>query len=79
MQEGKDMETFYYQFVNFIQEMDGLWFITIWLAMAAVTLILIMKFFKAHNGTQKTFEKISLLILAIIIFAALIYITYLRK
>ncbi len=73
------METIYYQFVNFIQEMDGLWFATLWIALVALTFILIVKFYKAHNGTQKTFEKISLLILAIIIFAVLIYITYLRK
>ena len=73
------METFYFQFVNFIQEMDGLWFMTLWIAMVAITLILIMKFYKVHNGTQKSFEKISLLILAVIIFAAVIYLTYLRK
>ena len=73
------MKSLYYQFVNFIQEMDGLWFGTIWLLGLALTLVLIMKFYKAHNGTQKSFEKISLLILAIILFAALIYITYLRK
>lgn len=73
------MKSLYYQFVNFIQEMDGLWFGTIWLLTLALTLVLIMKFYKAHNGTQKSFEKISLLILAIILFAVLIYLTYLRK
>ncbi len=73
------MKSLYYQFVNFIQEMDGIWFGTIWLLTLALTLVLIMKFYKAHNGTQKSFEKISLLILAIILFSVLIYLTYLRK
>ncbi len=73
------MKSLYYQFVNFIQEMNGLWFATIWLVGVALLLILIMKFYKIYNGTQKSFEKVSLLILAIILFAALIYITYLRK
>ena len=61
------MKSVYYQFVNFIQEMDGLWFGTIWLMLLALTLVLIMRFYKVYNGTQKSFEKISLLILAIIL------------
>ena len=73
------MKSLYYQFVNFIQTMDQLWFIILWLGMFAVTLVLVMKFFKIYNGTQKKFEKLSLLVLALIVFAALIFLTYLRK
>lgn len=73
------MKSLYYQFVNFIQEMNGLVFATIWLLAVVAVLLLIVKFYKAHNGTQKTFEKISSLVLAVIIFALLIFITYLRK
>ena len=73
------MKSIYYQFVNFIQTMDQLWFITIWMAAFAVILVLVMKFFKIYNGTQKKFEKLSLLIVALLLFAALVFLTYLRK
>lgn len=72
------MKDAYFQFVNFIQEMPKIWFTTIWLVLAAITLVLIVKFYKIYNGTQKSFEKLSLLILALIIFAVLVYLTYVR-
>ena len=73
------MKSIYYQFVNFIQTMPQLWFISIWLLLLAGVLILIMKFFKIYNGTQKKFEKISLIIWAVILFAALVYLTLIRR
>lgn len=73
------MKQIYYQFVNFIQEMPQLWFVTIWLVLLAICFVCIMRFYKIYNGTQKTFEKVSLLIIAILIFALLVYLTYIRK
>ena len=73
------MKNLYYQFVNYIQTMSQLWFVTIWLLMFALILVNVMKFFKIYNGTQKKFEKLSLLIIALLLFAALIFLTYIRK
>ena len=73
------MKSIYYQFVNFIQELNGLWFMTIWLLLLATILILIVRFFKIYDGTQKKFEKVSLLILAILLIAVLVFLTYIRK
>ena len=73
------MKSLYYQFVNFVQTMKPIYFITLWMALFAISLVLVMKFFKLYNGTQKKFEKISLIILAIFVFAILIYLTYIRN
>lgn len=73
------MKSLYYQFVNYIQTMDVLWYTIIWLLMVAVILIYIMKFFKIYNGTQKKFEKLSYIVIAVFLFALLVYFTYLRK
>ena len=73
------MKNLYYQFVNYVQTMPQLWFITIWLVMFALILVNVMKFFKIYNGTQKKFEKLSLLVIAILLFSALIFLTYIRK
>ena len=59
--------------------MPAIWFVSIVLIMFACTLVLVMKFFKIYNGTQKNFEKLSLLILALMLFALLIYLTFLRN
>ena len=69
----------YYQFVNFIQGLSNLWFSTVVIILFAVTVISIVKFFKIYNGTQKSFEKLSLLFLALVLFAILIFLTYIRK
>ena len=73
------MKSLYYQFVNYIQSMDKLWFTSIWVAMFCVCLILIMKFFKIYNGTQKKFEKLSYIVVAILLFAALVFLTSIRQ
>ena len=73
------MKELYYQFVNFIQELPAIWFVTIWLAMMSLIFILVVKFYKIYNGTQSSFEKISLLIWALILFGLLIYLTYIRN
>ena len=69
----------YYQFVNFIQNMDTIWFSIIWLLSFALILVMVMKFFKKHNGEQKKLEKLGSLIVAIILFAFIVFLTYLRK
>ena len=73
------MKEIYYQFVNYIQELPNIWFATIWLGLMCLIFILVVKFYKIYNGTQKTFEKVSLLVLALILFAVLIYLTYIRN
>ena len=72
------MKEVYFKFVNFIQEMPGLWFATIWLGILALAFVLMVKFYKIYNGTQKSFEKISLLVLTLILIAILVYLTYVR-
>ena len=73
------MKSLYYKFVNIIQTMDPLWFISLWLVAVAIELVIIMKFFKIYNGTQKKFEKLSLLVIAVVVLALIIFITSLRK
>lgn len=69
----------YYQFVNFIQGLDKIVFASIWLLLFAFILILVMKFFKKYNGEQKKFEKLGTLFVAIVLIAAMIFLTYIRK
>lgn len=73
------MKELYYNVVNLIQEMPYIWFSVIWLITFAVILVLVMKFYKVYNGTQKNFEKLGLFITAIVLFAVLIFLTYVRK
>lgn len=73
------MKEIYYQFVNFIQSIKPIWFACIWLLLFACVLIYIVKFFKKYNGTQKKFEKLSLIVLAVLLFALLVFLTYIRK
>lgn len=72
------MKAAYYQFVNFIQNMHTIWFITIFVCLVSGILLCVMNFFKAYDGKQKNFEKLGLLVLAILMFALLIYLTALR-
>lgn len=69
----------YNRFVNFLQELDTIWFVTIWMLLLVVMLVYILRFFKIYNGTQQKFEKVSLMILALVVFAVLIFITYIRS
>lgn len=73
------MKSIYYQFVNFIQELNGLWFMAIWILLFAAILLIVVKFFKIYDGSQKKFEKVSLLIIAIMLIALLVFLTYIRK
>ena len=73
------MKSIYFQFVNFIQGLPTIWFLCIWLLLFALAFVLIIKFFKIYNGEQKKFEKVSLIIIAVLIFAVIIYLTYIRK
>jgi len=69
----------YFQFVNFVQDLETIWFVTIWFALLALTLICIVKFFKKYDGTQKQFVKLGTLFMAILFFACLLLFTYIRK
>lgn len=75
------LKSFYYQFVNFIQEMHPAWFAMIWLAIFVCSAMCVMKFFMAYKykDKHKKFVKVGMLILAIILFAILIFLTYIRK
>ncbi len=75
------LKSFYYQFVNFIQEMHPAWFALIWLAIFVCSAMCVMKFFMAYKykDKHKKFVKVGMLILAIILFAILIFLTYIRK
>lgn len=68
----------YFQFVSFIRDMPTIWFAILWAVLVSLTLVCIMKFFKKYDGTQKEFVKVSLIILAVIFFACLMFITYVR-
>ena len=72
------MKSIYYQFVNYIQTMPFIWFATINIILFSFSLICVMKFFKKYNGTQKKFEKLSLIISAVLMFAVLVYLTSIR-
>ncbi len=71
-------KSLYNQFVNFLQGIPGYLYVGILLLLVAITLFCIVKFFKAYNGTQKSFVKISLLIIIILLIAIIIYLTYVR-
>ncbi len=73
------MKDIYFQFVNYVQTLKPLWFGIIWLLLFACVFVLVMKFFKIYNGTQKKFEKLSLIVIAILLFALLVFLTYIRK
>ena len=69
----------YYQFVNFIQGLSNLWYSTILIVLFCSAMISVVKFFKIYNGTQKSFEKLSLIVIAFLLIFALIFLTYIRK
>ena len=73
------MKSLYYQFVNFVQSINVYLFLACWLIMFVFILLNIMKFFKAYNGTQKKFEKMGTFTLALILFALLVFFTYIRN
>ena len=73
------MKAFYEKIVGYIQAIDPLWFSVIWLGLFALALVLVMKFFKIYNGTQKKFEKLSYIVLALLVFALIIFLTMARK
>lgn len=73
------IKSYYYQLLNYIQDMPSIWFFIIWMVLLAVIFILVIKFFKIYNGTQNKIEKGSLIFLAILLFAVLIFLTYVRK
>ncbi len=73
------IKSYYYQFVNFIQGLSNLWFVTIWLLLVSLILVLIVKFFKIYDGSQKKFEKLSLIIIAVLLIGVLVFLTYIRK
>ena len=73
------IKSWYYQLLNFIQGWPGYVFIIVWLLLLAATFLLVIKFFKKYKGTEKSFVKGSYLFLAVLLFAVLIFLTYVRK
>lgn len=73
------IKSYYYQFLNFIQGMPAIWYFCIWMVLMAVIFMLVIRFFKIYNGSQKKIEKGSLIFLAVLLFALLIFLTYVRK
>lgn len=73
------LKSYYYQFVNFIQEMSSTWFVLIWLGLVVAILLSVMTFFKENSKENKKFVKGSMIILAILLFALLVWLTYIRK
>ena len=73
------MDSLYYQFVNYIQSIPPIWFMTIFIVGISGTFLLIVKFFKRYDGSQTRFEKLSLFILAMMLFGAVAYITHLWR
>lgn len=72
-------KSYYYQFINFIQEMSKGWFVAIWLVLLAAILLCVMTFFKENSKANKKFVKVSMMILAVLLFALLVWLTYIRK
>ncbi len=73
------IKSYYYRLLNFIQGWPGYVFAIVWLVLLAIIFSLVMKFFKIYNGTQKRIEKGSLIFLAVLLLAVLIFLTYVRK
>ena len=73
------LKSYYYQFINFIQEMSQSWFVAIWLVLLAAILLCVMTFFKENSKANKKFVKVSMMILAVLLFALLVWLTYIRK
>lgn len=73
------LKSYYYQFVNFIQEMNATWFVLIWLGLVVAILLSIMTFFRENSKENKKFVKGSMIILTILLFALLVWLTYIRK
>ena len=73
------MRSVYYQFINFIQELPNMWYTTLLVVLFCIALISVIRFFKVYNGTQKNFEKLSLLFLSFVLLAVLIFLVYIRK
>lgn len=68
----------YFQFINFLQGMSTIWFVTIWIALFCLALVCIVQFFKEYDGSQKEFKKVSKIIIAIVLIVCLVFITYIR-
>lgn len=72
------MRSIYYQFVNYIQELDAVWFASLILILFACALMCVVNFFKKYDGTQKKFEKLSKIVLALLILLVLIFLVNIR-
>ncbi len=74
-------KSFYYQVINYIQGLNGSIYIMIWLLLFAMIMACVLAFVKANSGSVKQTKilKASMLILAILLFALLIWYTYVRK
>ena len=59
--------------------MSSAWFVLIWLGLVVAILLSVMTFFKENSKENKKFVKGSMIILAILLFALLVWLTYIRK
>lgn len=70
---------YYNRFVNFIQQMPTIWFVIIWFVLFAGIMLCIATLFKKYDTEKNKFKKVSMLIVAAILMAILIYLSYIRK
>ena len=70
---------YYNRFVNFIQQMPTIWFVIIWFVLFAGIMLCIATLFKKYDAEKNKFKKVSMLIVAAILMAILIYLSYIRK
>lgn len=73
------MKTFFNKLVELVQSIPNIWFITIVCLLFALSLGLVVKFFKQYDGTQKELKKPSLIILSLISLVLVVFLIYLRN
>lgn len=70
---------YYNRFVNFIQQLPTIWFVIIWFVLFAGILLCIATLFKKYDAEKNKFKKVSMLVVAILLFALIVYLSYIRK
>ena len=73
------MKSFYYQFINFIKNLNPFVFGLIWIVLLGLTFLFIVKFFNSFDDEKKKYKKTSDLILGLFILLLLVLLTYARR
>ena len=73
------MKSFYYQFINFIKNLNPFVFGLIWIVLLGLTFLFIVKFFNSFDDEKKKYKKTSALILGLFILLLLVLLTYARR